>query len=141
MHDCLGSYWYIPTPSVVRIFSRELEGILENAPDHTWIDEFAGLLLKDKAQKERDMACDKENAGTYHRHTFSREYDRIMQRADNECPPPASPIEKKRGRKKLCKERSLLERLIGLKEDVCRFFTDYRVPFDNTQAERDLRSL
>ena len=64
-----------------------------------------------------------------------------MQRADNECPPPLAPIEKKRERKKLCKERSLLERLIGLKEDVCRFFTDYRVPFDNNQAERDLRNF
>ena len=144
VHDCWGSYWYIPGVKHALCCAhllRELEGILENTPDHTWAQEFAGLLLRMKAQKERDMACDKENAGTYHLHKFSREYDRIMQRADTQCPPPPAPVEKKRGRKKLGKERSLLERLIGLKEDVCRFFTDYSVPFDNNQAERDLRNL
>ena len=34
-----------------------------------------------------------------------------------------------------------MERLIELKAAVCHFFTDYRVPFDNNQAERDLRNL
>ena len=61
---------------------RELEGVLENAPEHTWAQEFVEMLLRMKAQKERDMANAKENAGTYHLHTFSKEYDRIMQKAE-----------------------------------------------------------
>ncbi len=140
----LRSYWYIDGVEHALCCAhllRELEGILENAPTHTWAQEFLELLLRMKAQKERDLACNRENAGTYHLHKFSREYDRIMQRADTQCPSPPAPIEKKRGRKKLGKERALLERLKEFKESVSRFFTDYRVPFDNNQAERDLRNL
>ena len=144
VHDCWGSYWYIDGVEHALCCAhllRELEGILENAPTHTWAQEFLELLLRMKAQKERDLACNRENAGTYHLHKFSREYDRIMQRADTQCPSPPVPIEKRRGRKKLGKERALLERLKEFKESVSRFFTDYRVPFDNNQAERDLRNL
>ena len=48
---------------------REFEGVWENAPDHTKAQEFAALLFRMKAQKERDKAY-KKNAGTYHQHKF-----------------------------------------------------------------------
>ena len=103
-------------------------------------DKFASLLLRMKAQKERDLAYKKENTSAYHVHKFQREYDSIMKLADQQCPLPPDPPEKKRGRKKKGEERSLIERLGKLKDSVMRFFTDFCVPFDNNQAERDLRN-
>ena len=143
VHDCWASYWKATnvTHAVCAAhLLRELEGVVENASDHTWAYDFGGMLHRMKAQKERDMACGKENAGTYHLHKFSREYDRIMRKAEAQCPSPSAPVEKKRGRPKKGKEGSLIARLIKIKDAVMRFFTDFRVPFDNNQAERDLRN-
>lgn len=64
-----------------------------------------------------------------------------MELADRECPPPQYPPKKKRGRVKKGKERSLIERLMTLKNEVCLFVHDFQVPFDNNQAERDLRNV
>ena len=65
---------------------------------------------------------------------FSQEYDRIMEIADKERPVPPDPPKKKRGRKKKGKERALIERLKLLKDAVCLFIHDFKVPFDNNQA-------
>jgi hypothetical protein len=43
------------------------------------------------------------------------------------------------GEAKQSKARLLLERLEGYKEEYPRFTYDFRVPFDNNRAERDLR--
>ncbi|MFA7124861.1 MAG: transposase, partial [Sphaerochaetaceae bacterium] len=45
----------------------------------------------------------------------------------------------KRGRPKKGKVLSLIDRLRDLKDDVLRFFTDFRVPFSNNIAERSYR--
>ena len=143
VHDCWGSYWNYEnvTHAVCGAhLLRELKGVLENAPDHTWAEIFSALLIRMKRQKENDMAYGKEHAGVYHLHKFLKEYDLTMELAKDQVPPPPEPEEKKRGRKKKGKERSLIERLIELKDEVCRFFTNYKVPFDNNQAERDLRN-
>ncbi len=57
-----------------------------------------------------------------------------------QCPSSPETNEKKRGRKIKGRERSLIEKLDFLKEEVCRFFTDFRVLFDNNQAKRDCRN-
>ncbi|RPJ77200.1 MAG: IS66 family transposase, partial [Alphaproteobacteria bacterium] len=36
---------------------------------------------------------------------------------------------------------NLLERFIEYKEQILRFLTDLRVPFENNQAERDIRMM
>ncbi len=56
--------------------------------------------------------------------------------ADRECPPPEEPPEKTCGRRKKGKERAFIERLQDLKQSAMMFVTDFKVPFDNNQAER-----
>ena len=143
VHDFWTPYWrYTNVTHAVCAahLLRELEGIRENAPNHTWATEFLVLLLRMKAQKEKDLSKGKKKASTYSSHKFAREYYRILREADIQCPAPPKPTEKKRGREKKGKERSLIERLQTHKAEVDRYFTEYRVPFDNNQAERDIRN-
>ena len=51
------------------------------------------------------------------------------------------PRRKKRGRKKKGKILALVERLTNYKASVCLFIHNFNVPFDNNQAERDLRMI
>ena len=53
--------------------------------------------------------------------------------------PESSP--NKRGRRKKGKVRALIERLDIHRDEVCRFVNNLNVPFDNNQAERDIRMV
>ena len=144
MHDCWGPYWkYEDVLHAVcnAHLLRELTGIAENNPEHTWAPEFKKLLFNMKKTKDKAVARGKTKLRGYFLYEFSKEYDRIMKLADSECPKPYSNLPRRRGRKKKGKERALIERLQLLKGSVCLFINDFNVPFDNNQAERDLRNV
>ncbi|WP_199611803.1 IS66 family transposase [Blautia sp. AF19-10LB] len=76
----------------------------------------------------------------YHYHKFDKKYDELIEQARKENPLPKT-TEKKRGRKKKGKILALVERLANYKASVCLFIHNFNVPFDNNQAERDLRMI
>jgi len=66
-----------------------------------------------------------------------RSYDRLIKIALIENPPVCS--SGKRGRTAQSSTRNLLIRLSEHRNDILRFAFDRKIPFDNNQAERDIR--
>jgi len=144
VHDCWAPYWKYPnvTHSVCNAhLLRELTSIEQYSPDHKWAPAFKALLRSMKKAKDQEVAKGKTKLSEQCRLEFDAEYDRLMKIADEECPIPSESSEKKKGRKKKGKERSLIERLKAFKASVCLFIDDFSVPFDNNQAERDVRNV
>ena len=72
---------------------------------------------------------------------YSRRFDDIMWLAFRECPMPEAKRTSRGYRVFKGKERCLIERLAGNKDSVCRFVCDFNVPFNNNQAEQDVRNV
>ena len=144
VHDCWASYWKYN--NVVHAVCnahllRELTGVEQYSPEHQWAPGFKSLLRSMKKARDREAAKGKTKLSCYYQSKFDAEYDRLMQLADEECPLPIETSAKKKGRKKLGKERALIKRLKALKASICLFIYDFSVPFDNNQAERDVRNV
>ena len=143
MHDCWASYWNYPDIQHAVCCAhllRELTGIDENHPEQKWASAFIDLLLEMKKVKDKAVEKGKDFLSYYHYHKFAKKYDELIEQARKENPLPET-AEKKRGRKKKGKILALVERLANYKASVCLFIHNFNVPFDNNQAERDLRMI
>ena len=145
VHDCWASYWKcegVTHAVCCAHLLRELTGVEENNPGLTWPGEFKELLLEMKRVRDKVFNNGKDALSYYYHHKFSTAYDRIIEKAYRETPEPApTPGKKKKGKRKRGKALALVNRLKALKGAVCLFTKNFRVPFDNNQAERDLRMI
>ena len=120
---------------------RDLNGIIEN-DDQVWASLMKSALLS--AKQLVDEAC---FAGLDHlsKETIDRIeqlYSAVLELGFRENPwtKPKSPP-KKRGRPKKSKARNLIERFKRHQAAILRFVHDFKVPFDNNLAERDIRMM
>jgi transposase len=89
-----------------------------------------------KAATDQARAARTLRLSPQERDRFVARYEELL--AAN--PPPTRPPHHK-GRRKQSPARNLLERLWLGQEEVLTFLDDLAIPFDNNQAERDLRML
>lgn len=82
-----------------------------------------------------------KSANEHYLEMYNEQYDYLIESAYEFNPLLVDNKSGKRGRKKKGKIRALIERLDNYKGAVCLFFNDFKVAFDNNQAERDLRMI
>jgi transposase len=116
---------------------RELIGLTEQAEPQGWASRLIDLLLTVKRQVGDAQGRGDKHLSTETLNTFETQYDALVAEG-KEANPPAPPT-RKRGRTRQSPACNLLERLCRHRESVLAFMYHFAVPFDNNQAERDLR--
>jgi transposase len=118
---------------------RELT-FLEEAYLQTWAKDLKALLLEMKTAVEQARTRGEQRLGDAARDAFLTRYEELLATGLAANPPPHRRAGQ-RGRVKQSPARNLLERLWMQQEEVLAFLDDFTVPFDNNQAEQDLRML
>jgi transposase len=121
---------------------RELR-FIDKQYQQPWAKDMADLLLESKAAVAATPAPlmslpPPELEG------FEKRYDEVVQSGFDANPAPVTTSEgevKKRGRPKQPPPVNLLIRLRDFKGGVLAFMSDFRIPFDNNQGERDVRMV
>jgi transposase len=118
---------------------RELQFIIDQY-QQSWAEDMKQLLLEIK-ETVAEVAPDADSLEPEQRQDFWQRYDDILHKGFAANPPPDKPPPHKRGRKKQSPPKNLLDRLQQYKPEALAFMDDFNVPFDNNQAERDIRMV
>jgi transposase len=118
---------------------RELEAITEE-PGQGWAAGMAELLIDAKLAADRARAAGAGQVDDEVRARLHARYQRLLADGQAANPPPPA-IGRRRGRAPHSPAARLLARLDAHRDEVLRLLDDTRVPFDNNQAERDLRMV
>jgi len=122
--------------------TRELTGISENYSSQIWSIQMKSLVfdIKDCVDETRLISDSLEPDKI---REFEEKYDMITRIGLEENPPPLIPQDqtKKPGRIRQSKPKNLLDRFANYKTEILTFMYDFEVPFENNQAERDVRMM
>ena len=119
---------------------RELQGIVEN-DHHQWASDMK-VFLQDAWTFTKKARENGNFISTEELESLSENYDHILEDGEKEWRKDAVPAKTgPRGRKCKSIAHNLGARMKLHKRAILRFLWDAYVPFDNNQAERDLRML
>ena len=124
---------------------RELKFIHEQY-GQAWADTVATLLVEIKTAVDTARAASQTALPVAVIAGFEHRYQAALNEGyrHNPRPPPPPPTAtggKKRGRPAQTPPLNLLDRLRDFQAETLAFMRDFRVPFDNNQAERDVRMV
>ena len=141
VHDAWAPYWQAEGEHALcnAHHLRELTALVEQG-DQAWAQEMIALLCDIKRRVETAQAAGAEGLDAVTHEAFVTRYQALLTAGLTHNPAVAA-IPGQRGRSKQSKARNLLLRLQQREAEVLRFMTDFRVPFDNNLAERDLRMM
>jgi transposase len=140
IHDGFQSYWQLKQCQHALCNAHHLRDLRFLAEQHqqTWAADMARLLVtayrEVQSWSKTADPLPPERVADYH-----HQYDCILQRGF--VTQPSAPARTARGRPAQSPAKNMLDHLQRYKVQTLAFLSDFRVPFDNNQAERDLRML
>lgn len=143
IHDGWASYWHHPGPHGLcnAHHLRELAAVAEQ-PGQDWAADLRDLLRAMHRHVAAGRAVGQTGSPPATRDAFVAQYRDLLAVGYAANPPPArTPDGPQVGRLKRTPPRNLLDRLATHEDAVLAFLHDWTVPFDNNQAERDLRMI
>jgi len=143
IHDGWASYWQYGCRhgACNGHHLRELAAVAE-APEQAWATTLQELLRAMKRHVDQGRAAGQTASPPADLATFVARYRAVLAEGAAANPLATRPADgPKRGRLKQSPARNLLDRLTTREAEVLAFLHDWTVPFDNNQAERDLRMI
>lgn len=118
---------------------RELAWV-EEQDGQGWAGQMTVLLRQIKQTVDAARGQGRTALSARARHQFRRRYARLLAEGLAANPPPPETGPPRRGRHKQSKAKNLLDRLQRA-DEVLAFMEDFAIPFDNNQAEQDVRMV
>ena len=145
VHDALPAYFQYADAQHSLCNShllRELQFITERYPQ-PWAADLTTLLLEIKQAVHTARQQSFSRLPAERVQDFEDRYATLVAQGweANPAPPRPDPLMKHRGRVKQTPAKNLLDRLKAHARQVLAFMYDLQVPFDNNQAERDIRMV
>lgn len=144
IHDAYRSYFQYKAVRNALCNAHHLRDLIfiEEQYRQGWATEMKNLLLEAKeavetVQPEQDFLPPAKIV------ELERRYDAIVAAglAENTSLQPEEALPKKRGKPKQHPAKNLVDHFRDRKQETLAFMYDFKVPFDNNQAERDLRMV
>ncbi|MEM9778008.1 MAG: IS66 family transposase [Chloroflexota bacterium] len=141
VHDFYSSYLKIECQHALcnAHIIRELRAVLERDSSQLWGKSLIRLLVTAKKMVALASQNGKSALSPVALKAIHTKYKTLLDQASRLNPKAKS--SGKKGRVKQTKTRNLIDRMAKHQADILRYVADFKVPFDNNLAERDLRMV